>query len=114
MQLNLDEAQQRLDVAAREVAELSMSLSDGVNIHRGFTQVHPQRAALGIAIAAQGTAAKEGVQIESVSPGGGAAQAGLKPGDVLMEMNGEKLVSEERRSARDKLLELMSRVEPRR
>jgi hypothetical protein len=112
LQRKLDDAQKRLDVAAREVAELSMSLSDGMNIHRGFTQVHPQRAALGIAIAAQGTATKEGVQIESVSPGGGAAQAGLKPGDVLVEMNGEKLVSEERRSAHDKLLELMSRVEP--
>lgn len=111
LQRKLDDAQKRLDVAAREVAELSMSLSDGMNIHRGFTQVHPQRAALGIVIAAQGTA-KEGVQIESVSPGGGAAQAGLKPGDVLIEMNGEKLVNEERRSAHDKLLELMSRVEP--
>ena len=111
LQRKLDDAQKRLDIAAREVAELSMSLSDGMNIHRGFTEVHPQRAALGIAIAAQGTA-KEGVQIESVSPGGGAAQAGLKPGDVLIEMNGEKLVNEERRSAHDKLLELMSRVKP--
>jgi hypothetical protein len=115
LQRKLDDAQKRLDVAAREVAELSMSLSDGLNIHRGFTQVHPQRAALGIAIAAQGTAGTkgtEGVPIESVSPGGGAAQAGLRPGDVLMEVNGEKLISEEHRSAHDKLLELMSRVEP--
>ena len=112
LQRKLDDAQKRLDLAAREVAELSMSLSDGLNIERGFTQVHPQRAALGIAIAGQGTAGTGGVPIESVSPGGGAAQAGLKPGDVLMEMNGEKLVSEERRSAHDKLLELMSRVEP--
>lgn len=112
LQRKLDDAQQRLDVAAREVAELSMSLADGMEIQRGLTQVHPQRAALGIAIASRGTADKEGVQIESVSPGGGAAQAGLKPGDVLLEMNGERLVREENRSAHDKLLELMSRVEP--
>lgn len=112
LQRKLDDAQQRLDVAAREVAELSMSLADGLDTQRGFTQVHPQRAALGIAIASRGTADTEGVQIESVSPGGGAAQAGLKPGDVLLEMNGERLVREEDRSAHDKLLELMSRVEP--
>ena len=112
LQRKLDDAQKRLDLAAREVAELSMSLSDGLNTERGFTQIHPQRAALGIAIAGQETAGTDGVPIESVSPGGGAARAGLRPGDVLMEMNGEKLVSEERRSAHDKLLELMSRVEP--
>lgn len=112
LQQKLEDAQRRLDVAAREVAELSMSLSDGLDIHSGFAQVHPQRAALGIAIASRETADQEGVQIESVSPGGGAARAGLKPGDVLIEMNGEKLVGEERRSAQEKLLTLMSRVEP--
>jgi hypothetical protein len=59
LQRRLDDAQQRLDVAAREVAELSMSLTDGLDIRRGFAEIHPQRAALGIAIAARGTADKE-------------------------------------------------------
>jgi hypothetical protein len=112
LERKLEDAQERLDVAAREVAELSMSLSDGVIAHRGFHHLSVNRAVLGIVLASRDSGGDEGVQIESVSPGGGAAQAGLKPGDVILEMDGERLAREGDRSAHDKLLALMRDVEP--
>ena len=89
----LEEAQRRLEEAAREVAELSMQLHGP-----GFEQVRriridgPGRAMLGINIgnAEPGT---DGVRVVSVSPGGPAAEAGVRPGDLVVAMNGKGVAS---------------------
>ena len=111
LERKLQDAQSRLEVAAREVAELSLSLSDGTMPQQNFSVRRVNQAVLGIAIGPQ-NGAEEGVEIQSVSPGGGAAQAGLRPGDVLLELNGQRLAREANRSAHDRLLSLMAKVKP--
>jgi S1-C subfamily serine protease len=109
----LEDARRRLDAAAREVADLSMSLSDG-SMPRimGFVG-RGQRATLGIVIGGQRDAdSDEGVEILSVSPGGAAQEAGLKAGDVLVEINGKALKKEGANSPRVKLLETMRSLNP--
>jgi hypothetical protein len=111
LERKLEDAQSRLDVAAREVAELSMSLSDGGMPHRGFIAARGNQAVLGVGVGPQ-EGAEEGVEIQSVSPGGGAARAGLRPGDVLLELNGQRLARDADRSSHSKLLSLMGEVKP--
>jgi diadenosine tetraphosphate (Ap4A) HIT family hydrolase len=112
LQQKLNDAQKRLDVAAREVAELSMSLSDQVVGHMPMHVIGRHRGALGIGLAPRSEQRSDGVEIVSVSPGGAAAQAGLKPGDVLVELNGESLIGKGEESSHDKLMELMQKVKP--
>jgi S1-C subfamily serine protease len=110
----LQAAQQRLDAAAREVADLSMTLSDDVMPHgRAFSTATRQRAQLGIAIGTPGDSERrEGVEILSVSPGGAAAAAGLQAGDVLTAINGKALQRQGDEAAREQLLSLMREVKP--
>jgi membrane-associated protease RseP (regulator of RpoE activity) len=79
----LADAQRRLEDAAREVAELSGEAAgeDG-RAFRWFAPA-PRRAMLGVNL---GSALPSGggVQVESVSPGGPAAEAGVKAGDVIV------------------------------
>ncbi len=110
----LQAAQQRLDEAAREVANLSMALSDDA-MPRGrfFTSDVRQRAQLGIAIGTPGDGeGKDGVEVLSVSPGGAAASAGLQSGDVLTEVNGQSLKQRGDDSSRERLLQIMREVKP--
>jgi type II secretory pathway component PulC len=111
----LAEARKRLDEAAREVANLSMSLSDDVMPHmRGAfgTMMGPPRAVLGINLGTRDDTPGGGVEIVSVSPGGAAERAGLKAGDVLTEINGKALKSGDDDSAREQLLIAMRKVKP--
>lgn len=115
LQQKLEAAQKRLDVAAREVADLSMSLSDDVVpphvMH--FRGPNPQRAVLGMNIGTvRNDRREDGVEVLSVSPGGGAAEAGLKAGDVVTELNGKSLKQSDEGSPRRQLLEAMREVEP--
>jgi C-terminal processing protease CtpA/Prc len=110
----LAEARKRLDEAVREVANLSMSLSDDMVPHmRGsFGMVGPPRAVLGINLGQRDNAQGGGVEVVSVSPGGAAERAGLKAGDVLTEINGKALQADGDNSAREQLLTAMRKVEP--
>lgn len=112
LRAKLDEAQRRLDQAAREVAELSMSLSGDVIAHAAPFVRMTKRAVLGIGLAPRGQERDDGVEIATVSPGGGAAEAGLKSGDVIVEMNGKPLAREGDRSPHEKLLAMMRDIEP--
>lgn len=80
----LADAQRRLEDAAREVAELSGEAAgaDGMRQFDYFLG-NPRRAMLGVNL---GGAEPNGggVRIEGVSPGGPAAEAGVKPGDVIV------------------------------
>lgn len=86
----LAEARERLDAAARDVAELSSKL--GANVRREMRVIEgggPRRAVLGVQIdAAPG---KEGARVLSVSPGGPAAEAGLRDNDIIVAIDGQAL-----------------------
>jgi S1-C subfamily serine protease len=85
----LAEARERLDKAAREVAELSGRL--GANVRREIRLIDggPRRAVLGVQIDAD--PGKEGARVLSVSPGGPAAEAGLKHDDIIIALDGQSL-----------------------
>jgi C-terminal processing protease CtpA/Prc len=110
----LEAARKRLDAAAREVADLSMKLSGDVMPEvMPFPGFGAPKAVLGINLGGRGDKERaDGVEVVSVSPGGAAAQAGLKAGDVLVEVNGKTLKSDDSGSARRKLLDAMRDVDP--
>ena len=115
LERRLADARKRLDDAAREVANLSISLSDDVVPYtRTFGRVMggPPRAVLGINLGPNDDVKGGGVEVVSVSPGGAAERAGLKAGDVLTEINGKTLKSSDNESAREQLLGEMRKVKP--
>jgi type II secretory pathway component PulC len=105
----LDAAQRRLEEAAREVADLSMSMSD-VDLPRFTTAARP-RAFLGLSMASTNKE-NDGVELLSVSPGGAAGSAGLQAGDVITELNGKPLKRDGDESPRNRLFEVMRDVNP--
>lgn len=112
LERKLADARKRLDEAAREVANLSMSMSDDMVPHMRKFVMHAPRAVLGVNLGTKDQAKGDGVEIVSVSPGGAAERAGLKAGDVLTEINGKALKSQGDESAREQLLEAMRKVNP--
>jgi C-terminal processing protease CtpA/Prc len=90
MRSDLDAARQRLDEAAREVAQLSAQL--GRNVGHDFVFIDgngPRRAVLGVQI--DPDSGKEGARVLKVSPGGAAEEAGLVNGDVIVALDGVKV-----------------------
>jgi membrane-associated protease RseP (regulator of RpoE activity) len=107
-------ARKRLDEAAREVAALSMQISQDAmpRIARVFGG-GASRAMLGVNIGSRDDKGrKDGVEVLSVSPGGPAAEAGIKAGDVIVELNGKSLKESGDESSREKLLAAMREVTP--
>ena len=82
----LDEARARLDKAAREVAELSTQLGASARPDIRFMAGGPPRAVLGIQVDPRSD--EKGVRILSVSPGGPAAEAGLRDSDLIVALDG--------------------------
>jgi S1-C subfamily serine protease len=102
----LADAQRRLEDAAREIAELSGEAA-GPGAFRQFEYFlpNPRRAMLGVNLG--GTEANGGgVRVEGVSPGGPAAEAGVKAGDVIVAI-GAKPVTTGR-----ELVKAMEAIEP--
>jgi C-terminal processing protease CtpA/Prc len=99
----LQSAQERLEQAAHEVAELSMSLNDAVGPQvRRITRTVLRRPMLGIGLDMRATG--DGVRVASVSPGGGAEAAGIKANDVIVSLNGKALHHDAGQSAQRQLL----------
>jgi len=107
-------ARKRLDEAARDIAELSMEMSDDAmpRVTRIFGRMG-SNAMLGVNIgSASDSKRTEGVEVVSVSPGGPAAEAGLKAGDVIVELKGKLLKQSGDETPSAKLLAAMREVEP--
>ena len=98
------EAQRALEAAAREVARLSagMGISEMVNQFSATGR----RAMLGITI----EDADGGCVVSGVSPGGPAADSGIKSGALIVGVNGKSLADAE--SPTRELIGAMSDVEP--
>ncbi len=106
----LEAAQKRLDEAAREVANLSMSMTDDVEKH--LAAAFP-RAVLGLTVpAGRRDTRDDGAEVLGVSPGGGAAEAGLRAGDILTEINGKSMKRSGDQGSGDKVRAAMREVSP--
>lgn len=104
----LEQARQQLEAAARKIAELSAGAAQpAVDIVREFG-AGGRRAVLGIGIEDDA----DGVLVVSVSPGGGADQAGLETGDVITAMDGATLDSSAGSSPAELLIGQMANVDP--
>ena len=72
-----------------------------------------QRAILGINIGGSKASERDdGVEVLSVSPGGPAKAAGIKGGDVLLQIGGKSLKREEGTTGREKLLATLRDTKP--
>jgi S1-C subfamily serine protease len=110
----LQDAQKRLEEAAREIAELSGRVRmEHMPDRMVFLGRNPNRAMLGIAIG-EGSEKQsdEGVPVLSVSPGGPAAGAGIKAGDVIVELGGKSLKGDKDNPPREKLLAEIGKLSP--
>lgn len=102
----LADAQRRLEDAAREVAELSGEAA-GPGAFRQFEYFlpNPRRAMLGVNLG--GTEPNGGgVRVDGVSPGGPAAEAGVKAGDVIVAIEAKPVTTGR------ELVKAMEAVEP--
>jgi S1-C subfamily serine protease len=110
----IQEAQKRLEEAAREIAEFSgRAYLERMPDRLVFLGRNPNRAMLGIGVGdGRDKQSDDGVAVLSVSPGGPAANAGLKTGDVIVELNGKSLKGGKDDSPRAKLLAEMAKLSP--
>jgi S1-C subfamily serine protease len=106
----LAEAQRELERAARQVAELSSELGRGGRGDRlfAFTGGPAPRAMIGVQLSSQ--EGQGGAKVEEVSPGGPAAEAGVKAGDIITSIGGQDLTKESDPSRT--LVERMRDVDP--
>ena len=110
IEVEMREAESRLAEAARQVAELSTRRLPRVSGY--WTTELSGRPVLGVSIGTQDDGGPvEGVEVLAVSPGGAAADAGLRAGDVITAVNGEVLSAESSEAAGKKLLDFMAGVE---
>jgi S1-C subfamily serine protease len=86
----LEAARRRLEQAAHEVARLSAQLSGSV-IDSVMPLAGPHTI-IGVQLERDGgTGGTGGARVREVSPGGPAAEAGIRPGDLLVAVNGTEL-----------------------
>ena len=103
-------AESRLQEVARQIAELSAAqMARVADVERRIRV--DGRPVLGVNVGNDDTGPVEGVEILGVTPGGAAADAGLRAGDVITAVNGELLSGDTGRDATAKLLDFMSGVE---
>jgi S1-C subfamily serine protease len=103
----LSEARQKLEDAAHQVAELSTQLGKPLVDRLMLMGEGPTHAIIGVQLDA--SASKDGALVRDVSPGGPAAEAGIRAGDVIVSVNGTGVKTE--RSAAE-VARLMRSVEP--
>ena len=106
----LADAQQRLDAAAREVAELSSQMGRRFSIRLGNEPGggSPPRALLGVNVDVNSN--RDGARVMDVSPGGAAAEAGIKAGDIITGIADLDLTKDSRPA--QALIEKMNQLQP--
>jgi len=103
----LRDARQKLEDAAHEVAELSTQLGKPLVDRLMVMGEGPNHAVIGVQL--DSNAARDGAHVRDVSPGGPAAEAGIRAGDVIVSVNGADVKTEH---ASADIAHLMRRVEP--
>jgi predicted metalloprotease with PDZ domain len=106
LEAKLDEARERLEEAAHEVAELSAEIGRPVMDRFMAIGEGPRRAIIGVQL--DPASGKEGARVKDVSPGGPAAEAGIQAKDVIVMVNGTQVKGD---SARE-VARLVRKVEP--
>ncbi len=104
-------AEARLEEAAQRIAELSSrNLPAIVSQHYSFEM--SDRPMLGITIDGEtDDGASEGVRVSGITPGGAAAEAGLRAGDIITSINDESLSADSSAASNQRLLDFMAGVE---
>ncbi len=93
MEAQLAAARQRLEVAANEVARLSMQVS-GPWMQQFQTHFQGRAHAI-IGVELDTGSGLEGARVDHVSPGSPADEAGIRPGDLIVSVNGTEGKGEE-------------------
>ena len=106
LEAQLEAARAQLEQAAHEVARLSTQLSGSV-LDQVVPFPEPDRAILGVQLE-PGDAAG-GARVREVSPGGPAAEAGIRTGDVIVAINGTALKGE---APARQVVTLMRKIKP--
>lgn len=107
----LQAARKQLEAAAHRVAELSAQLSRPVierfmDFDWDMGDEHP-RAIIGVQLESEFQG--PGARVREVSPGGPAAEAGIRPGDVIVSVNGSDVKGE---NPARQVMKLMREVKP--
>lgn len=106
------EAEEQLAAAARRVAELSSERLGSIGNIQQFAFDFSDRPRIGVTIGTDETSKPvAGVSVIGVTPGSAAADAGLRAGDVLTTVNGERLSADSSEAANMRLFEFMKGVE---
>ena len=84
----LEAARKNLEAAARDVARLSTELSGSV-LERVMPLVDPGHVIIGVQL--ESADGQHGARVRAVSPGGPAEEAGVRPGDVIVAVNGMEI-----------------------
>jgi predicted metalloprotease with PDZ domain len=103
----LDAARRRLDEAARDVAELSAQLS--IPFVQKFSTFNGVSGRAIIGVQLDPASSKDGARVQSVSPGGAAAEAGIRAGDVIVAVNGTGVTGED---ASRQVIKILRDVKP--
>jgi predicted metalloprotease with PDZ domain len=104
LEAQLETARRKLEEAAHEVAALSAQMS-GTLIEQVMPYVGVGRAIIGVQL----DNTPQGARVSEVSPGGPAAEAGIRAGDVIVAVDGSEVGGPE---AARKVVRIMRNIKP--